>query len=141
MSIAANLRREMDANAVSVDVLAARSGVEASFLKKYLSGKATPSEVVLTRLARGIGVPVDSIAKSPLTRTQGKVRPEDAARRLNRNAQDIRIGIQLGFLPFGRAYKREGSSVYTYEIDPKALEEYAQGQEQFWNSIVKGGKK
>ena len=141
MSIATNLRREMDANAVSVDALAARSGVEASFLKKYLSGKSRPSDAVLMRLARGIGVPVDSIAKDPLTRTQGKVRPEDAARRLNRSPQDIRVGIQQGLLPFGKAYKRNGSSVFTYEIDPDALERYAEGQEKFWNSIVKGGKK
>lgn len=139
MSIATNLRREMDANAVSVDALAARSGVEASFLRKYLAGKAKPSDAVLARLARGIGVTVESIAKDPLTRTQGKVRPEDAARRLNRNAQDIRVGIQLWLLPFGRCYKRLGSSVYTYEIDPDALEVYAQGQERFWNSMTKGG--
>lgn len=139
MSIATNLRREMDANAVSVDALAARSGVEASFLRKYLAGKAKPSDAVLARLARGIGVTVESIAKDPLTRTKGKVRPEDAARRLNRNPQDIRVGIQLGLLPFGRCYKRAGSSVFTYEIDPDALEVYAQGQERFWNSMTKGG--
>jgi transcriptional regulator with XRE-family HTH domain len=141
MSIAANLRREMNANAVSVDALAARSGVEASFLRKYLSGKSKPSDAVLMRLARGIGVPVESINRDPLTRMQGKVRPEDAARRLNRSPQDIRIGIQQGLLPFGRCYKRNGSSVFTYEIDPDALERYAEGQDKFWSTIVKGGKR
>lgn len=66
-------------------------------------------------------------------RTSGKIRPEDAARRLNRSAQDIRIGLQLGILPFGTAYKREGSSIYSYEIDPIRLEAYAEAQEAFWN--------
>ena len=135
MSIATNLRREMDANAVTEAALASKSGVDVSFIRKYLSGKSRPSEAILTRLARGIGIPVDKLSRDPLTRTQGKIRPEDAGRRLGRSAQDIRIGIQNGLLPFGTAYKHEGSSVYTYEIDPIALEAYAQEQDKFWNSM------
>ena len=135
MSIATNLRREMDANAVTEAALASKSGVDVSFIRKYLSGKSRPSEAILTRLARGIGIPVDKLSRDPLTRTQGKIRPEDAGRRLGRSAQDIRIGIQNGLLPFGTAYKHEGSSVYTYEIDPIALEAYAQEQDKFWKSM------
>ena len=135
MSIATNLRREMDANAVTEAALASKSGVDVSFIRKYLTGKSRPSEAILTRLARGIGITPDKLSKDPLTRTQGKIRPEDAGRRLGRSAQDIRIGIQNGLLPFGTAYKHEGSSVYTYEIDPIALEAYAQEQDKFWNSM------
>lgn len=132
MSIAANLRRAMDANAVSVSSLAELSGVERVYLTKYLSGKIRPSEAVLARLARSLGIPVEELTANRPTRTAGKLRPEDAARRLSRSAQDIRIGLRLGILPFGTAYKREGSSVYTYEIDPGALERYAGEQERFW---------
>ena len=135
MSIATNLRREMDANAVTEAALASKSGVDVSFIRKYLTGKSRPSEAILTRLARGIGITPDKLSKDPLTRTQGKIRPEDAGRRLGRSAQDIRIGIQNGLLPFGTAYKHEGSSVYTYEIDPIALEAYAQEQDKFWKSM------
>jgi len=132
MSIARNLKRLMDENAVSVSALSADSGIDKSFLNKYLSGKVMPSESVLVRLARSLGCEVESITSDPKKRTAGKIRPEDAARRLNRSAQDIRIGLQQGFLPFGIAYKRSGSSTYTYEIDPGRLEEYAQKQENFW---------
>ena len=135
MSIATNLRREMDANAVTEAALASKSGVDVSFIRKYLAGKAKPSDAILTRLARGIGITPDKLSKDPLTRTNGKIRPEDAGQRLGRSAQDIRIGIRQGLLPFGAAYKHEGSSVYTYEIDPIALEAYAQEQDKFWNSM------
>lgn len=134
MSIARNLKRLMDENAVSVDALSADSGIGKPFLGKYLAGKVIPSERVLERLARSIGCEMESITQDPKTRTAGKIRPEDAARRLNRSAQDIRIGLQNGLLPFGTAYKREGSSVFTYEIDPGKLETYARDQETFWQT-------
>ena len=70
-------------------------------------------------------------------KTSGKIRPEDAARRLGRSAQDIRIGLQMGYLPIGTAYKRPGSSVYSYEINPELLEKYAQAQEAVWKQIAK----
>lgn len=136
MSIARNLKRAMDENAVSVTALAALSGIEKTFLTKYLSGKVKPSESVLTRLAECIGVPVTALAKDPVTRTKGKIRPEDAARRLHRSPQDIRIGIRMGLLPFGTAYKRPGATIYTYEINPEQLERYAQQQEQFYSNIT-----
>lgn len=69
-------------------------------------------------------------------KTSGKIRPEDAARRLGRSAQDIRIGLQMGYLPIGTAYKRPGSSIFSYEIDPVRLEEYAQAQEAVWKQIA-----
>lgn len=140
MSIAANLKREMEANAITEASLASKSGVEVQFLRLYLKGKSRPSDAVLVRLARGIGIPVDKLAKDPVTRTKGKIRPEDAGRRLGRSPQDIRIGLQQKTLPFGTAYKREGSSVFTYEIDPIRLEEYAQSQEKFWETTNKERK-
>lgn len=69
-------------------------------------------------------------------KTSGKIRPEDAAKRLGRSAQDIRIGLQMGYLPIGYAYKRSGSSIFSYEIDPILLEKYAQAQEAVWQRIA-----
>lgn len=136
MSIARNLSRVMDENAVSVPSLAASSGIEACFLKKYLAGKAKPSEAVLARLATALGCTAADLTRERITRTSGKLRPEDAANRLGRSAQDIRVGLQLGVLPFGTAYKRPGSSIYTYEIYPMALEDYAEAQERTWRNIA-----
>ena len=136
MSIARNLRREMDSRAVSVARLAADSGIEAGFVRKYLAGTAKPSEGVLAALARSLGCEADVLAGNTLTRQSGKLRPQDAALRLGRSAQDIRIGLQLGVLPFGRAYKRPGSSIYSYEIDPMKLEDYAEAQERTWRTLA-----
>lgn len=136
MSIATNLRREMDAHAVSVAALAASSGVEASFVRKYLAGKIKPSEDVVERLARSLGCEASDLADDRPKHTSGKIYPEDAARRLGRSAQDIRVGLQLGTLPFGVAYKRPGARIFTYEINPAALEEYAKAQEAAWAGIA-----
>lgn len=132
MSVARNLKRIMDANAVSVASLAAQSGIEKVFLSKYLSGRSKPSESVLARLAESLAVPLEELTHDKPNKRSGKIRPEDAARRLGRNAQDIRIGLQKGVLPFGIAYKRDGSLTYTYEIDPGKLEQYAEELERFW---------
>ena len=47
---------------------------------------------------------------------------KEAATRLGKSEQFIRIGLQRGFLPFGVAVKM--SSKWTYHISPKKLEEY-----------------
>lgn len=42
-----------------------------------------------------------------------------AARVMKKDPQFIRQGIILGFLKFGVAFKKEGSSQYDYYISPK----------------------
>ena len=38
--------------------------------------------------------------------------------------QFVRIGIQEKWLPIGVAYRKEGSSEYSYYVSPKKLYEY-----------------
>jgi len=47
---------------------------------------------------------------------------KEAASRLGKSEQFVRIGLQRGLLPFGVAVKM--SSKWTYHISPKKLEEY-----------------
>jgi len=47
---------------------------------------------------------------------------KDAAKILGKSQQFVRIGLQRGLLPIGTAVKM--SSVWTYHISPKLLEEY-----------------
>ena len=55
----------------------------------------------------GRNVPIDEIAKAT-----------------HKSAQYIRVGLQMGALPFGYAIKREGSSEYSYFCpDKKVWEE------------------
>lgn len=48
---------------------------------------------------------------------------KEAAQRLNKSEQYVRIGLQLGRLPFGTAVKV--SSKWSYHISEKLFNEYA----------------
>ena len=48
----------------------------------------------------------------------------DAAKLMQKSPQFIRVGLQLGILPFGNALKIPGKSKYSYYISPKLFEEY-----------------
>ena len=43
---------------------------------------------------------------------------------MGKDIEYVRIGIIEGFLPIGTAFKRKGSSVYTYYISPRKFWEY-----------------
>ena len=49
---------------------------------------------------------------------------KEAARIMGKDSEYIRLGLIEGFLPIGSAYKRKGSSVYTYYISPRKFWEY-----------------
>lgn len=52
---------------------------------------------------------------------------KEAAEKLNKSPQFVRIGLQRGILPFGYAVKM--STKWTYHISKKKFEEYAGGGE------------
>lgn len=121
MSIAANLRREMDEQGVSVAALAAQIQCEPSSVRKYLSGAVRPSERVLERLARCLGCDANELRYGRPRRRDGKLTTDDVARATGIDPLSLRIGCQRGLWPFGTAYKRPGSSQFTYEYDPAAV--------------------
>ena len=121
MSIASNLRREMDEQGVTVASLAAQIQAEASSVRKYLSGTIRPSERVLARLARCLETTPEELKYGRPRRTSGKLTTDDVARATGIDPLSLRIGCQRGFWPFGIAYKRPGSTQYTYEYDPAAV--------------------
>ena len=47
-----------------------------------------------------------------------------AAKVMKKDQQFIRQGIIQGILPFGTAFKKQGSTHYDYYISPKAFWEY-----------------
>lgn len=49
---------------------------------------------------------------------------KEASRILKKSEQFIRIGLQEKFLPIGIAFKRDGSTHYSYYISPKMLYEF-----------------
>lgn len=121
MSIAANLRRQMDEQGMSVVNVAAQIGAEASSVRKYLSGAVRPSERVLARLARCLGTTPEELKYGRPRRASGKLTTDDVARATGIDPLSLRIGLQRGIWPFGTAYKRPGSTQYTYEYDPAGV--------------------
>lgn len=55
---------------------------------------------------------------------KGRVSVIEAATLMGVSQQFIRVGLQQGILPFGKAYKIGESSIYTYYISPKLFTEY-----------------
>lgn len=121
MSIASNLRNELDRAGLSVASVAAEIGAEPSSVRKYLSGKIRPSERVLERLARCLGCDANELRYGRPRRRDGKLTTDDVARATGIDPLSLRIGLQRGLWPFGTAYKRPGSTQYTYEYDPAAV--------------------
>lgn len=118
MSIASNLRNELDRAGLSVASVAAEIGAEPSSVRKYLSGKIRPSDRVLARLARCLGCNANELRYGRPRRRDGKLTTDDVARATGIDPLSLRIGLQRGLWPFGTAYKRPGSSRYTYIYYP-----------------------
>lgn len=121
MSIAANLRREMDEQGVTVASVAAQIQCEPSSLRKYLSGAIRPSDRVLARLARCLETTPEELKYGRPRRASGKLTTDEVAAATGIDPLSLRIGCQRGFYPFGVAYKRTGSTQFTYEYDPAGV--------------------
>lgn len=52
----------------------------------------------------------------------------EVARELGVPDQRLRCGIRAGIYPFGKAYKNEGSSHYTYEIGDVHFKKWLKGE-------------
>lgn len=125
MSIASNLRRAVDENGVSSASLAREIGAEPSTVRKYLSGAARPNDAVLARLSACLaGWSPEELRFGKETSRRGKITTDEVSRITGIDPLSLRVGLQRGIWPFGTAYKRPGSTHYTYEYDPEAVIRY-----------------
>lgn len=53
-----------------------------------------------------------------------KITIKQIAEKLHKDQQTIRILLQRDMLPFGKAFKKDGSSHYNYVIFPEKFREY-----------------
>lgn len=65
--------------------------------------------------------------------TGANVPIEIVAKVMRKDVQFVRLGLQTGYLPFGVATKKEGSSQYNYYISPFKFWQYT-------GFIYKGGE-
>lgn len=137
MSIASNLRREMDARGVGIDALAAEISCDASSVRKYLSGKIRPSDGVLARISRALGCEAADLKFGRRSgRSSGKLTTAEVARETGIDPLSLRIGCQRGIYPFGTAYKRPGSGKYTYVYDPAGVRRWAEERKAITGGIT-----
>ncbi len=112
MSFAGELKKSMERENISAAELAEKTGICKSSISQYLSGKSEPKGVAIKKIAEVMEVNYD-FKNVPVF---------IAAEMLGKSEQFIRIGLQQGILPFGKAVQL--SSKYSYHISQKLLEEY-----------------
>ena len=146
MSFARNLKFIMNEKNLNQTDLSNLTGIGKSSLSQYLSGKNMPHRHRIAKIATALGVSPgrlnivfreDTCGESEIISNQ-KVSIEEAARRLGKSQQFIRVSLQNGAAPFGFATKGAGST-YDYHISPKLLDEYI-GRRVAADSCVCGHK-
>ena len=131
MSFAKNLKSIMDERNMNQTDLSNLTGIGKPSLSQYLSGKNIPHRRRIFEIATALGVTTQRLTVAtqiedcelPQTISAQRISIEEAARRLGKSQQFIRISLQNGVAPFGFATKGSGST-YDYHISPKLLDEY-----------------
>ena len=113
--------------------LAAQTGASRAAISQYLSGKNVPNMDRIKALADATGVTFDYLigyGTAPATEAPlKKISVKEAARCMGKSDQFVRIGLQRGLLPFGKAVPGTGRC-WNYYINPAKFKEFV-GAEQF----------
>jgi len=127
VSFSKRLKQAMDERKISQTELAAHIGKGKSSVSQYLSGKNIPKNDVQQKIAEVLDctvaylnseVPENDNSESGIR----NITVAEAAKRLDKSEQFIRVALQRGIVKFGFAVKL--SSRYSYHISPKLLNEY-----------------
>ena len=132
MSFSKNLKALMVQRNMTQKELCGLTGISASGISQYLSGATgVPKETTLRKLAEALDTSVDyliGMTPEPDVDVGGfpckKMRVEEAAKRLGKSEQFIRVSLQRGTAPFGFAVQM-ASGKWCYHISPKKFAEYA----------------
>ncbi|MDR2166559.1 MAG: helix-turn-helix domain-containing protein [Clostridiales bacterium] len=131
MSFANNLKTIMQEQKLNQTDLSNLTGIGKPSLSQYLSGRHLPYQNRIAQIAAALGVSPGRLTtrnpngecEPPPPPSHQKVTIEEAARRLGKSQQFVRVALQNGVAPFGFATKGSGST-YDYHISPKLLDEY-----------------
>jgi len=131
VNFAKNLKLIMKEQNLNQTDLSNLTGIGKSSLSQYLSGKNIPYKSRVVEISNALGVSPERLTaggeieedKTPPNISHQKISIDEAARRLGKSKQFIRIALQNGVAPFGFATKGTGDS-YDYHISPKLLNEY-----------------
>ena len=131
MSFSKNLKDLMIQRNMSQKELCGLTGLSAASVSQYLSGvTGTPKQTTLKKIADALETSIDyliGLTPEPDVDVGGfpckKMTVEDAARRLGKSEQFIRVSLQRGKAPFGFAVQMV-SGKWCYHISPKKFAEY-----------------
>lgn len=126
MSFANNLKKAMEERNMSQAELAKQIDKGKSSISQYLSGKNIPKDDVKQKIAEVLDCTIEYLDSGTSEKDSAgsgirNISVAEAARRLGKSQQYIRVGLQNQRLPFGTAVfiKR-----WSYHISPKLLDEY-----------------
>jgi transcriptional regulator with XRE-family HTH domain len=125
------LKRALLERGISQKELAASTGLSKSGISQYVSGAVVPPLKTRRRIADAMsvplsffdGAPASAPGEPPDTRRLGVA---EAAARLGKSQQFVRVLLQSGKAPFGVAVRMPGGK-YGYHISPKKFDEYVGG--------------
>ena len=129
MTFAKNLKAVMNEQNLTQTELSRLTGISTPSISQYLSGKNVPHRRRIAELAAALGVSPGRLTATmqepelPPIIAHQKISIEEAALRLGKSQQFVRMALQNGAAPFGFATKGAGST-YDYHISPKLLNEY-----------------
>lgn len=125
MSFAKNLKKAMNERNMTQSELAKQIDKGKSSISQYLSGKNIPKDDVKQKIADALDCTIEYLDSEVHEKDNGSgirnISVAEAARRLGKPQQYIRIGLQNQRLHFGTAvYVKR----WSYHISPKLLDEY-----------------
>jgi transcriptional regulator with XRE-family HTH domain len=129
MNFSERLKKVMDEKNMTQAELSSLTGIGKSSISQYLSGKNEPNQKRTEQIADALQCSAAYLnglttCSDPTDEPNGlkNVSVDEAAKRLGKSRDFIRVGLQKGILPFGVAVQL--SSKYSYHISPKLLDEY-----------------
>lgn len=131
MSFSKNLKLLMDDAGMSQKDLCGLTGLSPASVSQYLSGATgTPKPATLKKIADALETSVAFLigeTNEPDITPDGKpckkMTVEEAAKRLGKSEQFVRVALQRGKAPFGFAVQMN-SGKWCYHISPKKFAEY-----------------
>ena len=131
MSFSENLKSLMIEQGMTQKQLSGLTGIGASSISQYLSGATSiPKAPALKKIANALNTSVAFLlgdVREPDITKEGlpckKMTVEEAAKRLGKSEQFIRVSLQRGTAPFGFATQMN-SGKWCYHISPKKFAEY-----------------
>ena len=110
MSFANNLKTVMAEQNINQADLSSLTGIGKSSLSQYLSGKNVPHKKRIQEIATALGITPSRLTVDmrvsheelpPILPCRQKISIEEAARRLGKSPQFVRVALQNGVAPFG----------------------------------------